>query len=148
MNKSKLHSKLDNFLPIINEDFKDFFELEAIVNEIFTKKIENEFLIDFLKIFERFPLENNEYFWSILHGIEQIKNFEKELVKSVLFQPSLFGLLMINRLMNDSIQNIEETNLIDIFKKHMHNQQLANELKEEAVSFYNYQTNKKNEIKT
>src|SRR5262245_60002368 len=53
------------------------------------------------RLFERFPEDDaHEMFWSILHGIEALPNYEPELIASLRLRPSRFPVMMVNRMMN------------------------------------------------
>ncbi|MBC8103205.1 MAG: hypothetical protein H7Z41_11515 [Cytophagales bacterium] len=54
-----------------------------------------------LRVFERFPEDDgNGVFWSILHGLESLPEYEPALVASVRRQPVEFTVLMVNRILN------------------------------------------------
>ena len=57
-----------------------------------------------LEVFERFPDDDENVFWSILHGLEHVDNYEMELVLSIRRRPSRFSTLMLNRMLNGGIK--------------------------------------------
>jgi hypothetical protein len=52
-------------------------------------------------VFERFP-DHDGYgvMWSVLHGIEAIRNYEIELLASIRRLPTEFGVVMLRRLVD------------------------------------------------
>jgi hypothetical protein len=76
-------------------------KLHSAVDELFASDQPERGMEALLRIFERFP-DKDGYgvFWSILHGLETLPGYEVSVVESVRRQPSEFGLLMINRMLN------------------------------------------------
>ena len=72
-----------------------------------------------LRIFERFPQDDDGYetFWGILHVLEATPNYEPELARSVRRQPSEFGVLMINRMLNANIRDAGGANLVELLRE-------------------------------
>lgn len=68
-------------------------------------------------LFERFPDEDNEVFWGIMHGLEATDGYESELLKSIQRQPSGMGLIMVNRMLNVNELIINETDLLELLRK-------------------------------
>jgi hypothetical protein len=68
-----------------------------------------------LRVFERFPSSDRlESFWGILHSLEALPGYEQHLIKSVRRAPGEFNLLMINRLLNGGVREINGTSLLGI----------------------------------
>ena len=65
------------------------------------------------RVLERFPDSDGfGVFWSILHGLEALPNYETRLIQSVQQQPMEFNLIMINRLLNAGVDEINGVNLV------------------------------------
>lgn len=63
-------------------------------------------------VFERFPEQDGfGVFWGILHTLEGLEGYEPELVASVTRLPCEFNVLMINRLLNAGISEINGNSL-------------------------------------
>lgn len=63
-------------------------------------------------VFERFPWSDGfESFWSILHALEGLPGYERELVASVRRVPGEFNLLMVNRCLNGGITEVDGVSL-------------------------------------
>jgi len=58
-------------------------------------------------VFERFP-EHDGYgvFWSILHGLEDLPDYELALIDSLRRQPMEFNVRMVNRILNTGQNNV------------------------------------------
>ena len=111
-------NQLDDYKPIKNsfgED--DWIGLEEILNSIYEANLEEKCLNSMFRIYERYPCEDNDILWGMLHGIESIPSYENELLKSIERQPSFFTTLMINRILNTNISHIEGQSLMDILIK-------------------------------
>lgn len=111
-------NQLDEYKPIKNsfgED--DWIGLEEILDSIYEANLEEKCLNSMFKIFERYPCEDNDLLWGMLHGIEAVPNYENELLESIERQPSFFTTLMINRILNANISQIEGRSLMDILTK-------------------------------
>ena len=68
-----------------------------------------------LSVYERFPNDDGYgVFWSILHTIEAINGYELPLLRSVRKRPSEFSLLMINRILNVGVVDIEGVPLLPL----------------------------------
>lgn len=70
-----------------------------------------------LSVFERFA-EKDGYgvFWGILHALEACDGYEPELLASVRRKPCEFNVLMINRLLNAEVTEIEGHSLQDVLR--------------------------------
>ena len=70
-----------------------------------------------LGVFERFP-EQDGYgvFWGILHALEACDGYEAELLVSVQRKPCEFNVLMINRLLNADVYEVEGHSLEDVLR--------------------------------
>ncbi|QLY81799.1 hypothetical protein [Clostridium intestinale] len=124
-------NKIMNFKP--RND--DWFELEEILEELYNSNRAVLGLEAMLRIYERYPDEDNDILWGMLHGIEGIENYEVKVIESIARTPSFFGILMINRMLNAKIYSIENMNLIDILKSVVDNPSATNYVKETANHF-------------
>ena len=65
-----------------------------------------------LSVFERFPEQDGfGVFWGILHALEGLKGYEPELVASVHRKPCEFNVLMVNRLLNAGVMEVNGNSL-------------------------------------
>lgn len=88
-----------------------------------------------LGIYERYPDEDNDILWGMLHGIEDIENYELKVIESVERKPSFFGVLMIHRILNANISSVEDINLLNTLKGVVNNSAVTNYVREETERF-------------
>lgn len=93
-----------------------------------------------LSIFERFP-EDDGYgiFWSIVHCLEDCEGYESALIESVARSPTRFNLLMVNRLMNGGITEIEGEPLLSVLASAAANPAASANARRSAQDFIEYQ---------
>ena len=93
-----------------------------------------------LGCFERFP-DDDVYgvFWTILHGLESVPGYESALVESVRRHPSLFGLTMINRILNAGGSVINGIDLLALLQDVSQRSDLSEVIKNEAKEFVMWQ---------
>jgi len=75
-----------------------------------------------LSLFERFP-EQDGYgvFWGIIHVLEACEGYESELLASVQRKPCEFNVLMINRLLNAGVVEVEGRSLEGVLRSVLEN---------------------------
>ncbi len=115
MNKSiqEIITELDSFSDAADSD--QLGKLDDALNDIELTENPLLFIEPLLRIFERFSgTDGSGVFWTILHKIEAMPGYERLLLKSIQHRPSEFGLLMINRVLNDNQPEIEGVNLISL----------------------------------
>jgi hypothetical protein len=96
-----------------------------------------------LRIFERFPEDDGlEVFAAILSALEWMPGYEEPLVSSVRRHPSLYGLLMISRLMNSGISEVKGINLEALLQEVAHDSTVSEMVREDALESWLYQRNK------
>lgn len=125
--------KIKKFTP--NDD--DWLDLEDILAELFSCKEPELGLDAMIEIYEKYPDEDNDVLWGMLHGIEDIGNYEMKVIESVKRKPSFFGILMINRMLNADINSIGYIDLVEILKTAVSNPFASNFIKEQALRFIN-----------
>ena len=66
-----------------------------------------EAIREMLRVFERFPNDDGAgVFWSIVHGLEALPDYEVEVLTSVRRVPSDMGVTMLGRLLNAGCNDI------------------------------------------
>jgi hypothetical protein len=90
-------------------------------------------------LFERFPSEDNEVFWGIIHGLEASYGYELELLKSFRRKPSSMVVIMINRMLNADEHAIGDTNLLQVLHEAATDTRIAEEVREYARYFISHQ---------
>ena len=80
--------------------------LEALIPAYFTHPEAAQHLRVWFRLFERFPEDDNHYFWQLLHGLEHRADSSPLVVESVRRRPSGVPLRMVNRMLNAGITPI------------------------------------------
>jgi len=138
----KAISNLDSVSSV--EDPDELQKLDDSIQQLLASE-NSELGIDaLLRVFERFP-NKDAYgiFWSIVHGLESLPDYEEKLVESVRRQPSLFGLLMIERMLNAGITQVRGVNLLSILKDVAADESQMDEIREDAREFVEWQESEK-----
>lgn len=93
-----------------------------------------------LGVFERFP-EDDGYgiFWSIVHCLEACKGYEPALIESVTRTPTEFNLLMVNRLLNGGVAEIDGQSLLSVLASAAANPAASQNARESAQGFIEHQ---------
>lgn len=118
-------------------------KLDSLIQELFTVKLDESdvpFLLETLVKFQE--IESYGVLWGILHGIESIKNNETYLIESVKQSPTEMTILMINRLINGGVNQVNDDVLLQLLKDISENQAVNEEIRNQAGSFLNYQETK------
>lgn len=127
----ELIKRIENFEPENNQ----WCGLEELLNCLFENSNPDLGLEAMFRIYERYPEEDNDYLWGMLHGIEDIPNYESKLLESIDRKPSFFTTLMINRIINAGIQEIENRKLLDVLKSISENLDVSSDIRNYANSF-------------
>ena len=71
-----------------------------------------------LNIFERFPdKDGHGLFWSILHVLEELPNYQERLIESVRRKPTEFSLNMVNRILNSGQSQVNDVDLLELLEE-------------------------------
>ena len=130
--------KLIDQLNAINPNDDSLYDVDSIIELIYKLDTsEAKKGIDpLLRIFER--LDEDHYdgvLWSIIHGIEGLKEYEEDLIKSVNRCPNEYNLLMINRILNSGQGSYKSTDYLSLLKELNTNNKLSSFLKEEIKGY-------------
>ncbi|HEY5824528.1 MAG TPA: hypothetical protein VIT44_09190 [Cyclobacteriaceae bacterium] len=108
----------------------NWLRLDSLLEELWGTGEQENFLTELLNIFERYPEEDgNGVLWSIVHGVEGFKSYEKELVDSLKRQPSEMGLVMLRRIKNSGTLIINGVEIDKFIPDLLLNKQLTSSLK-------------------
>jgi len=122
---------IDEFTPI-NDEWED---LDELIDEACSLS-DHRVIKCLLRVLERNPEhDGNGVFWSIVHSLEGIGNYEKELELSVLNKPHEMSVLMLNRMLNGGIYKIDGRSIIDILEEISVNNSFAKVIKEDAERY-------------
>jgi hypothetical protein len=93
-----------------------------------------------LDVFERFPDEDGfGVFWSIVHSLEACTGYESALIESVTRMPVEFNILMVNRLINGGITQVNGHSLLSVLTSVTSHPSATSSAKESAQDFVEYQ---------
>lgn len=94
-------------------------------------------------LFERFP-ESDAYgvFWSILHGIERFDKSGELAVASVRRRPTMFPVMMINRMINGGAKTVGDADLAQILTEAAASQSAPASVRDAAADFLEHQRTK------
>lgn len=134
----ELYNKIKDFSP----DGDDWSILDDILGEVYDYRYETNCLGAMFRLFEKYPEEDNETLWGVLHGIESIEGSEERVFWSLRRGKSLFVIMMMNRLLNIGVSKINGLDLIEKLKEIMLDESVSAKIRKLAKEFYNYQNNK------
>ena len=113
------------------QESADWLGLDALLEELFLHPVAQIPATTLLGVFERFPeSEGCGVFWSIIHGLEALPEFEIDLYQSIKRKPSTCGFTMVLRILN-SEECVEKRNKWIELLSVVSNQELSSQLKED-----------------
>ncbi|MGJ7565618.1 hypothetical protein ACSFBM_17330 [Variovorax sp. GB1R11] len=91
----------------------DWRRLDALLVELWQVDGAERAIPEMLSVFERYPEEDGHgVMWSIVHGLEGLPNYEPALLGSLRRQPSDLGIVMVSRMLNAGITEIDGVSLL------------------------------------
>lgn len=112
----------------------NWLKLQALLTELWETGEEENFTVELLEVFERFPEEDGAgVLWSIVHGLEHFKTYEIELIESLNRQPSEMGLLMLRRIKNTGTRTVGGIDLRKIVTDLLSNGRLNQTLRQDLI---------------
>jgi hypothetical protein len=142
-------STADSALHTINnissvEDEGQLKQLDQALDTLFQSGEAEKGLDALFAVFERFPHSDGYgVFWSILHGLEALPNYEPRLVLSVRTQPMEFNLMMINRLLNAKVFSIGDVSLLVLLEEVANNHRYDEHTRLRASEYVNRHRDKR-----
>ena len=134
-NIEEIIKDLNNYSPVQDE----WRGLDEIIAEAAEYR-GDEIVRALLNVLERFPTHDGYgVFWSIVHALEAIGDYEAELVSSISMQPHEMSVLMLNRLINGGVTEIGGKPIIKILKDISNNEAFSEDIREQANGFIEYQ---------
>lgn len=99
MHSAEAQKTLQELVSVGRDDELEKLEMALLFIRSLPHAEQDAFSESLFGILERFPTGDAfGLFWTILHILEQMPNFERKLEQSLQRQPSEFGLLMAKRL--------------------------------------------------
>jgi hypothetical protein len=122
------------------EDAAQLERLDHAISDYFAHPEAAAHLRIWFGLFERFPEDDAyEMFWSILHGIEALPNYETDLIASLRRRPSRFPVLMVNRMLNAGQSHAGGVDLMSLLESVTADETCPSSVREDAESFIEYQ---------
>lgn len=92
-------------------------QLDDLINELWSSGEPDQAIPELLSVFERYPSEDGaEVFWSVLHGLESLPNYEQHLVESFSRVPSEFAVIMLCRLANAGTTSVGHHSVVKLIR--------------------------------
>lgn len=119
------------------EDVEQLDLLQSSLDSLFvSEKLTKEETEVLFGLYEKFPTSDGYgLFWSILHKIEASDNYKSLLIESIQRQPTLFTLLMIERMINSSTYFVGDINLLNLLSQVANDKNQLEILRQDAQDF-------------
>ena len=89
-----------------------------------------------LEVFERFPDQDGYgVFWGIVHALEACNGYEPQLLASVQRKPCEFNVLMVSRLLNAGISEVEGRSLEGVLRSVLANGEATSQAVHDAGQY-------------
>jgi hypothetical protein len=93
-------------------------------------------------LFERYPEEDNEFLWGLLHRIESVHGCNEKVLLSVQRRPALMTVLMLNRMINAGQCLVAEVDLLEQIKSVSTDCRVSESIRKRANMLIDYQRRK------
>ncbi|WP_337175053.1 hypothetical protein [Paludisphaera sp.] len=104
--------------------------LEVLLDKLFETGVGREGIEAMLALLERNPTEDGAgVFWSIVHGLESLPDYEPALVESVRRAPAALSLVMIGRLLNAGAAEVGGIRLTSLLREVEDNEEIAPDIR-------------------
>jgi hypothetical protein len=96
----------------------DWVPLDDLLAELWDTGVAGRHVPDLFAVLERFPEDDGfGVLWACLHTIEALPGYEPELVRSVRRRPTELGVIMVGRLLNAGVPDIEGVALVGLLRE-------------------------------
>lgn len=118
------------------EAWVEHVDIDRLIAELFATEQSEQGSAILFQIFERFPNEDGYGgFWAVLHALERIPGYETGLIASIQRQPSLFAVLMVNRLLNAGVSSVGSVRLRELLADVVAKSRTSPDVREDAQRF-------------
>jgi len=122
------------------DDDEQLKSLDCAMTEYFAHSDAALHVQVWFRLFERFPEDDAyEMFWSILHEIERLPNYERELVHSMQRRPSRFPVSMVYRRLNAGLRFVGDADLMSLLASVAVDETCPTSVREDAEGYLEYQ---------
>ncbi|WP_431514567.1 hypothetical protein [Variovorax sp. DAIF25] len=95
------------------DDDGDWRRLDVLLDELWQAGSPEQAIPEMLSVFERYPEEDGHgVMWSLVHGLENLPNYESALLSSLARQPSELGIVMVGRMLNSGATSVDGVSLL------------------------------------
>ena len=129
---------IDALESVETED--DLSRLQELADQYFASRQAAKHLEVWFRLYERFPEDGDEVFWTILHGIEAQAGSDEHVVASVHRKPSQFPVLMINRMLNAEINAVDGMDLLGLLRAVAADKTCPASVREQAKGYLKHQS--------
>jgi len=110
-----------------------WLDLDGSVNELFSTDKAADGMGALFRVFERNPLADGYgVFWTLLHGLESLPEYEHSLLESTHRCPSAFTLIMLKRLSTAGVREIAGISIVGLLNNIAENPAVPAELRRQA----------------
>jgi hypothetical protein len=128
----KILAEISSFHPAKGE----WLGLDSLLNELWETGEPVLGIDTLLNVFFNYPEEDGAgVFWSIVHGLESLNGYEPLLLSKTIDKPSLFGVIMLGRLLNAGVKEIEGKSIFVVLKDISVSQNTPISIKNVAAKF-------------
>lgn len=124
--------QVKEYLTNFNAEIDDLDKLQDTLDSIWDSGKQDSIVAELFSVFENNP-DHDGYgvFWSILHGLEGIDEYELQLCESIEIKPSEFNVLMAMRVLNPKSVSDYKVQVKDTLVKALSRSDLSETIKEE-----------------
>ena len=111
-------------------------KLDSLVNELHASPTPTRGIDALLGVFERHPgaSSGSGVLMTVLHTLESLSGYEFHLIESLRRRPSVFAVMMVNRLLNSGITDVGADSLIKLLEDTKEDQRTQRSVKAEIES--------------
>ena len=96
----------------------DWVALDDLLAELWDTGAARRHIPDLFAVLERFPEDDGSgVLWACLHSIEALPGYEPELVRSVRRRPTELCVIMVGRLLNAGVSDIQGVALVSLLQE-------------------------------
>ena len=115
---------------------EDWLRLDELLGQLWATEEPQLGIEALFKVFERFP-EHDGYgvFWSIVHGLESLPDYELALIDSLRRQPTEFNVMMVERILNAGISTVGDAEGLILLEQALAHPKATGQVKQNAVKY-------------
>lgn len=91
-------------------------KLDTLLNELKASPTPARGVDALLGVFERHPGSTSDVLMTVLHTLETVPGYEIHLVESLRRRPSVFAVMMVNRMLNSDVTDVGADSLMQLLE--------------------------------